>query len=623
MIVTTDRKNYKRRIGFLITSAVALSVAACTTTLDDSGGSVGSGGSGGAGGSGGTLLVAGTTVTIDFSAVGAFKVVADVPIRIETEVTLFAQPPADEPLVAVLRLLPEDIRVSQPTSAKATDGASQVSGSGPSGQLRVRVVLGAQGFGLFDAGQDLGVIEVSVTDGVVTAVQSDLAIPTLVLNQILSGFFTMGLEALAQFDGTIEIDNINIDFGMTEDDANAPAERRACCFARNGPAQCLDIGFIDALRTVDDCAQNFNGVALAIGTTCGELPCESSEACCLRDGQCADISALACKDRSGTTQGAATQCTGLECPSDTPEPQDCSDNGECNVLCPDVEPDPDCSNAEICFAKKFCCGSDLVCDIQRCNELDSDCTNFLFCDRLGGCCDDDNVCHTEIDGRACPQEDQDCSFCGIDDDVCIRGCTPDDPDCSDTVSCPQDNRCEVECAGVDPDCALCEADALGTCVSDCAIPDPDCFAVTNITAEGTPFASSVFNDNFLTIRATDGDSATNWFSGGTGGGGPDSNSESFTWVRNLSGDTSITRIETDPETVDGGFGFLVVQVLVLNAADAIVFDSGFLTMAASQVDLNVSLPEGIVGNRVILTLVTHENSSCGGFSEFRVFGLRD
>lgn len=316
--------------------------------------------------------------------------------------------------------------------------------------------------------------------------------------------------------------------------------------------------------------------------------------------------------------------------SDDPEPEtpeDCSPNGACNVNCPDTEPDPDCSNAEICAAKGFCCVGDQVCDIQRCNELDADCTNFDFCDRLATCCDDDDRCDTTVNGHGCPESDDDCAYCGNLDDVCILNCSPSDPDCEGSDTCPRDDFCEVDCAGADPDCALCGADESSTCINDCDPPDPDCTVVTNITAEGSVSSSSVYQDrdDFQTYLAVDGSTGTNWFSDGRGGGGPGPEAEVFTWVFNEVRNTSITRIETDPDTFEGGgkFGFASVQVLVQDLAGETVYDSGVLSMSAFRVDLNLALPEGVEGRTIILTLIVHQDNSCGGFSEFRVFGLRD
>lgn len=608
-----SRTMFAHRIGRSTASAICLLIAACTSGSDGSG----------------AAPVAGTTAFVELGEAGIFEVSAGIPARAETSITLFERPPSDEPLGALLRLPPEAVVVRESPSAKsAVTASAEEAKAGPSGVVKLRVILGSNGFKpFFDPREDLGVITVSLSNGAVTSVQSAKPIPSAALQKVLSGFFKVGMEVLADFDGQVEFKSFNVDFGMTADDPRAPTDRRACCFARNGPPQCLDIGFIDAVRTPDDCRDRLSGVPLGVGTSCGELPCDLPEACCLRSGDCAPTPPLECRDRGGKPQDAGIQCAAVECPSDT---RDCSPNGECNVMCPDVEPDPDCTNDALCRAKEFCCPTDLVCDIRRCNEPDLNCTNDVLCDLRQGCCRDDDVCDTAADGIQCPQMDQDCSNCPArsdeTDEVCIRGCTPADPDCLGSDACPEDNRCDRDCPGEDADCTRCEADAFGSCVADCEPPDPDCLVETNITAEGTASASSTFQDDstYLPFRATDRNVGSNWFSDGKGGGGPDADSELFTWLRNLSGDTSITRIETDPETFpDGAFGFSIVEVRVWSSANEVVFFSGPLTMTASRVDLDVSVPDGTRGNRVVLTLINHEDPSCGGFSEFRVFGLRD
>jgi|GEM_PF-6747565 len=110
-------------------------------------------------------------------------------------------------------------------------------------------------------------------------------------------------------------------------------------------------------------------------------------------------------------------------------PQGCLADDGCNTGCPDFDPDPDCSNAELCAAKEFCCIGDGICDIQGCNASDPDCTNALVCDRLGFCCDDDDICQSGGAGFECPTPDADCAFCANADGLCIEDCDPPDPDC--------------------------------------------------------------------------------------------------------------------------------------------------------------------------------------------------
>jgi hypothetical protein len=149
--------------------------------------------------------------------------------------------------------------------------------------------------------------------------------------------------------------------------------------------------------------------------------------------------------------------------------------------------------------------------------------------------------------------------------------------------------------------------------------------IENITAFGAVSASSSFGAGFSPSRAVDGSTSTNWFSNGATGG----DTEVFDWILSSSSDVPLDRIETDPETYQDGdpetnddYGFLVGRVTVINAAGQTVHDSGFITLNNRQVNLDIDFPPGLRGRQVRLTLVDHEQSDCGGFSELRVFGQR-
>ena len=145
--------------------------------------------------------------------------------------------------------------------------------------------------------------------------------------------------------------------------------------------------------------------------------------------------------------------------------------------------------------------------------------------------------------------------------------------------------------------------------------DPDIPPVQEITALGFPSASSTFSTTFPVGQAVDGATNTDWYSNGSTGG----DSEIFDWTIANGSDTVLTGIETDPESM-GGFGFKLAQVSVLNAAGDTVYTTDFIGLPANRVDLDVSFPEGTVGNQVRILLVDHEDTACGGFAELRVFG---
>jgi hypothetical protein len=155
-------------------------------------------------------------------------------------------------------------------------------------------------------------------------------------------------------------------------------------------------------------------------------------------------------------------------------------------------------------------------------------------------------------------------------------------------------------------------------------PDPNCFAVINITDQGTPSASSVFDNNkseYGAFRATDTNIVSSWFSDGNPDGKNDA--EAYTWTFDENVDIFLARVETDPEQFNGGglFGFATVAVRVLDASGAEVYNSGFMTMDGFRVDFTEAFPAGLVGRSVQLLLVGHQDKSCGGFAELRVYGF--
>jgi|GEM_PF-2308830 len=203
---------------------------------------------------------------------------------------------------------------------------------------------------------------------------------------------------------------------------------------------CYDCGKRDVPGCSDTCETARNniceeGITCELGTDCydcgGATPVPGCSDRCdsAQDGVCDDGSA----GSDNGTCAFGTDCTdcGPRDPEDEPDvpAEDCSDDGICNLSCPDFEPDPNCSNAELCARKGLCCIGDSTCDIQSCNEEDPDCTNADLCSRSGICCDDDNICQGATLELECPTPDLDCVFCGVFDLQCIQGCDPPDPDC--------------------------------------------------------------------------------------------------------------------------------------------------------------------------------------------------
>ena len=157
------------------------------------------------------------------------------------------------------------------------------------------------------------------------------------------------------------------------------------------------------------------------------------------------------------------------------------------------------------------------------------------------------------------------------------------------------------------------------CDANSVPPDPDCFDVVDITDQGGVGASSEFGAGFEVGNAVDGDTTTSWFSDG---GDANDNTEVFTWQLNQRGNIYLEGMQTDPEQYEGGghYGFGAAQVLVLDGSFVTRYDTGVMTLAGSQVNLDVTFPEGTVGNTVQLLLFGHQSPTCGGFAELRVYG---
>jgi len=147
-----------------------------------------------------------------------------------------------------------------------------------------------------------------------------------------------------------------------------------------------------------------------------------------------------------------------------------------------------------------------------------------------------------------------------------------------------------------------------------------CSSAQDITALGTATASSVFGgDDFPPHLSIDGAINTSWFSSGPeGGNGP----SVYDWT--IVTERCIERIEVDDNSGHNdpdfrqGFGFDAVAVRVLHGG-AIVFEESISLPGTPDGPFTVDTG-GVQGSRVLLEFSGHENQSCGGFSELRVFG---
>ncbi len=141
----------------------------------------------------------------------------------------------------------------------------------------------------------------------------------------------------------------------------------------------------------------------------------------------------------------------------------------------------------------------------------------------------------------------------------------------------------------------------------------------NITSEGVVNASTVFN-GYPPVEAVDGDLSSSWFSTGPEGGGAPS---VYTWTSGV--DRCISRIfiadnaaNANPD-FQSGFGFDRATVRVVALNNDTKYEETFELPGTPDGDITADT-EGVIGNRIIIELYDHENSSCGGFAELQVLG---
>ncbi len=152
--------------------------------------------------------------------------------------------------------------------------------------------------------------------------------------------------------------------------------------------------------------------------------------------------------------------------------------------------------------------------------------------------------------------------------------------------------------------------------TDTPVPEPN----VDSAREGTVEASSVY-PGYSAAMATDGDVTTSWFSAGSNVEGPTS---TFRWAGardDFIGSIAIlSNAEHSVPEVRTGFGFGSVNVQVLDASGAVVFEQGFLLDGTP--DPNVLARPNVVGRSIVLVFSGHESPDCGGFSELQVGVVR-
>ncbi len=148
------------------------------------------------------------------------------------------------------------------------------------------------------------------------------------------------------------------------------------------------------------------------------------------------------------------------------------------------------------------------------------------------------------------------------------------------------------------------------------VPEPN----AEITSEGTVQASSIFDANYPTSLATDGDPTTSWFSAGPEGDG----TTTYLWTGvqdDFFGAIDIVSNRSH-QIVDfrTGFGFADVTIQVLDSQGAVVFEQ--IVNLDGTPDPDVRVTPNVVGRSVRLTFTGSESLDCGGFSEIVISAVR-
>lgn len=146
---------------------------------------------------------------------------------------------------------------------------------------------------------------------------------------------------------------------------------------------------------------------------------------------------------------------------------------------------------------------------------------------------------------------------------------------------------------------------------------PDCRVAreAQLTDTGFVSVSSTF-DGFPKELAVDGDTATSWFSTG-----PEPGPSNFRWS---SPETRcITRIELDGNTDHPEFafdyGFETITLRILDVDSNVVYEHVHNAAGTPDPDMVVDIG-GVEARIVEFELDGHEDPTCGGFAELRVFG---
>lgn len=328
---------------------------------------------GGDGGPSVSFTVGGKTVTLRLGPAGVFTLSVGKPVTNIADANNFlGGAPTDNPTTGMVRLRSSNVTLRSSVNGKTSATTQQVSGN-----VRLRWTIDRAGaVDPCATGIVIGTFVINITeDGVISVVNEELSLTPEAVALFLQGEISMCFRMEADLTAVIEIGDIDIIFGQSDDASGG-----------NDNGNGNDNGADATCGSDSDCLSD---------ETCVVGRCElqpSQPGACASNGDCGFgevcvasecVPAPDCSTDTDCSTGES--CVGGECvpaPSgcvldtDCPTGETCT-NGECVPAAPECVVDADCSTGEICTAGE-CVSAPPEC------VLDTDCATGETC-TVGEC----------------------------------------------------------------------------------------------------------------------------------------------------------------------------------------------------------------------------------------------
>jgi len=276
----------------------------------------GAGGGGDDAGDAGAFTLANSTVSLPLGPAGVFPIEGMKTTTNVADVVPFPERPDDSPVTAVVRILPEKIKLDA-FSVSGKLGRQMVDGVTVTGSFNVDVWVDQHGAAdPCDSGTHIGGWFLDVVDNEVVGVKIGSHIQGRALQVFLDNGFSMCLRTNidtvgdpdvtdpSQIRGTIELQGLELTFGphrdvgivdVPEADRPTPGTTQACCwpplsvyYEFNEPRVqlCEDLGMDERFGTPRQQCERGGGVWKGPGSSCDSLTCdEPFRVCCLQPNE--------------------------------------------------------------------------------------------------------------------------------------------------------------------------------------------------------------------------------------------------------------------------------------------------------------------------------------------------